>query len=360
MGDGNLKEAVSDAKGRWRQLKQRHPAVRHIAEAWALLQRNNGSQYAAAITYFSFLALFPLLLLAVAVAGFILHAHPAALQTLLDKITANVSGQLGRNLRTAVNDAITARTGVGLIGLVGVLLTGLGWIGNLRTAIDAVWGKPPVKQNVFLGKLRNLGVLVGLGLGIVLSLGLTVLGTALTDQILRGVGLDHQAGVSVLVKILGILLAVAGDVIIFWWLLVRLPDVATPRRVALRGALLAAVGYEVLKVVGTYTIALSAKSPTAGPFAGILAVLIWIQLVARYMLFCCAWVAVLTDEARPASKSEATPVVPATLQPADEAEPVTRDAKLVGAGVAAGAFTAWLLTRSHAIARQNEASPSNR
>ena len=58
------------------------------------------------------------------------------------------------------------------------------------------------------------------------------------------------------------------------------------------GALiLAAVGFEVLKIVGTYTIAHTAQSPTAGPFAGVLAVLIWIQLVSRFLLFCCAWMA---------------------------------------------------------------------
>ena len=67
-----------------------------------------------------------------------------------------------------------------------------------------------------------------------------------------------------------------------------------PFLVAIKGALLAAVGFEILKVVGTYTIAKSAKSPTLGPFAGLLAVLIWIQLVARLLLFCAALTATLT------------------------------------------------------------------
>ncbi len=81
--------------------------------------------------------------------------------------------------------------------------------------------------------------------------------------------------------------------VIFWWLLVRLPDVDVDRRSAVKGALLASVGFEVLKIVGTYTIAHTSKSTTYGPFAGIIAILIWIQLVARWMLFCCAWIATL-------------------------------------------------------------------
>ncbi|MFN2519260.1 MAG: YhjD/YihY/BrkB family envelope integrity protein [Jatrophihabitantaceae bacterium] len=289
----------SGVSARWAGLNERHRALRHVVAAWKVLQDNNGNQYAAAITYFSFLALFPLLLLAVAVTGFVLHAHPAAQQSLLDHITAKVSGDLGKTLRDSVRSAIEARTSVGIIGLVGVLLTGLAWIGNLRAAIDGVWGRRPPKRNFFLAKLTNLLVLAGLGLGIVVSLGLTVVGTALTDQILHAVNLDHVPGVHFLVAALGVALAVAGDVLIFWWLLVRLPDMPVPRRTGLQGALLAAVGFEILKIVGTVTIARTTHSPTAGPFAGLLAVLIWIQLVARYMLFCAAWTA--TGEGAPAT-----------------------------------------------------------
>ena len=283
--------AKTGAGARWAGLKQRRPGLQHVLDAWTLLQENNGNQYAAAITYFSFLALFPLLLLAVAVTGFVLHSHPAAQQSQLDHITANVPGDLGKTLQSSVRTAIKARTSVGIVGLVGVVLTGLGWIGNLRAAIDAVWGRRPPDRNFFLAKLMNLLVLAGLGLGIVVSLGLTVVGTAVTDQLVRAAGLEHVPGVHFLITVLGLVLAVAGDVLIFWWLLVWLPGVPVPRRTGLQGAVLAAVGFEVLKIIGTVTIAKTAHSPTAGPFAGLLAVLIWIQLVARFMLFCAAWTA---------------------------------------------------------------------
>lgn len=287
--------AKSAAGVRWSGLKERHHALRHVLAAWKLLQDNNGGLFAAAITYFSFLALFPLLLLAVAITGFVLHSHPAAQQSLLDHITANVPGDLGNTLRSSVRTAIKARTSVGVVGLAGVLLAGLGWIGNLRAAIDGVWGKRAPSRNFFVTKLANLLVLAGLGLGIVVSLALTVMGTSLTGQLLRATDLDRLVGVHYLLTVLGVALAVAGDVLIFWWLLVRLPHVSLPRRTGLHGALLAAVGFEVLKIVGTVTIAQAAHSPTAGPFAGLLAVLIWIQLVARYLLFCAAWTATAGD-----------------------------------------------------------------
>jgi membrane protein len=338
-GDSGLKARASQ---RWAALKERRPSVRHLVQAWQLAQRNNGNQYAAAITYFSFLALFPLILLAVSIAGFVLHSHPAAEHDLFQNITENVPGDLGKTLNTSLQTAINARAGVGVIGLLGVLLTGLGWIGNLRLAIDAVWGlEPPPKRNFVLAKVMNLLVLAGLGVGLILSLGITAVGTSLTNQILSALNLDHLAGVTILVKALGVLLSVAGDFVIFWWMMVRLPVITVPTRVAVKGALMAAVGFEILKIIGTYTIAHTAQSPTAVPFAGLLAVLIWIQLVARYLLFCTAWMAVLTREQEPEKFIDpaTVPGASGTVIPREATGATwTEVAKIAGAGAAVGAL----------------------
>jgi membrane protein len=292
-------EEKQSLKQRFAALQQRRPWIRHVVEAWQLLSANNGNQYAAAITYWTFLALFPLLLLAVSILGFVLHAHPATLQDVLKHITDSTPGTLGKTLSDSLKAAVNARAGVGIVGIVGVLLTGLGWIGNLRQAIDAVWGIPPVKRSFIAARASSLLVLAGLGLSLLISLGITAVGTSATDQLVRAVNLDHVPGMPIVVKVVGLAIAVAGDFLIFYWMMVRLPAISVPRGPDIKGALLAAVGFEILKIVGTYTIAHAAQSPTAGPFASVLAVLIWIQLVARYLLFCTAWIAVLSREQEP-------------------------------------------------------------
>ena len=61
MGIASRFSAVKTAvTARWSALRARRPSVRHMVLTWQRMQQNNGSQYAAAITYFSFLALFPL------------------------------------------------------------------------------------------------------------------------------------------------------------------------------------------------------------------------------------------------------------------------------------------------------------
>lgn len=311
--------------------------------AWERLRVTNGNLYAAAITYFSLLALFPMLLLAVSIAGFVLHANPQTLQELFDKLARHAPGQVGDTLHNSIQAAINARASLGVIGLVGVLLTGLGWIGNLRAATDAVWERPPAKENPIRQRLVNLAILVGLGLGALVSLGITAGWSAFSGDVLSWVGLDGVTGMGTLLGFAGIVVAVVSDTVIFFYVLTRLPRTHVPIRYGLRGALLTAIGFEALKIIGTYTIALSSGSATAGPFASLLAILIWVQLVARWVLFGTAWTAELS--LRTAVSTPALP--PVAMPPEPERAPLSPaavGAGLVGAGAVAGAaVTAYAL-----------------
>jgi membrane protein len=267
------------------------PWLAHTVDAYGHYSEHNGNYLAAALTFFSFLALFPLILLAVSVAGFVLARDQSLLHRLINSITSHVSGSLGKTLRTAINTAIKDRAGIGVVGLVGVLLSGLGWISSLRTAIDVVWGLPKAKRNFLVAKLADAAVLAGLGLAVVISLGLTAGGTAATGSVLRILHAQHLSGVSALTRVLGLVVAVAGDTLIFGWLIIRLPDRVTPRSVSVKTALLASVGFEALKVIGTYYIAKVSTSPTASIFGSVVGVLLWIYLVSRFLLYCVAWAA---------------------------------------------------------------------
>ena len=313
--------------------------VKQFGATWERLRVTNGNLYAGAITYFSFLALFPLLLLAVSVLAFVLHAHPDTLQTLFTKISSNAPGQVGQTLNAAIKSAINARTTIGLVGLAGVILAGLGWIANLRLSVDAIWKLPLKKQNPITQRIANLGVLALLGAALLVSLGITAAWAAFAHEILSALGLDNVPGMGTLLGAIGILVTISADAVMFFFVLVRLPKVDVPARIGLRGALLAAVGFEILKIVGTYTIAASAQSATAGPFAGLLAVLIWIQLVTRWLLFCVAWTAEMTNPLVLPEGSVPVTRAPAEADPADGValSPAAVGAALVGAGAVAGA-----------------------
>lgn len=315
----------------------------HAVAGYRHYQANHGDHLAAAITYFSFLALFPLILLGVSVVGFVLASHPSLQTELYNSIYRDVPGSFGTTLKDTVDSAIRNRTSVGIIGLVGVLLAGLGWIANLRTAIDTVWGLPTAKRNFIAAKLADGLVLVGLGLGVVVSVGLTAGGTAAGGAILRATNLQSVPGAGVITAALGIVLGVLGSTVVFGWLLIRLPQIQVSRRTAVRTTMLAAVGFEVLKIVGTYYIARVIKSPAAATIGPIIGVLIWIDLVSRFMLYTVAWAATAEPAPEPEPQLDEALLAArrtdglARPEPSPSFSPIGLAAGLLSTGAALGA-----------------------
>ncbi|MGQ7172823.1 YhjD/YihY/BrkB family envelope integrity protein, partial [Escherichia sp. R-CC3] len=67
---------------------------------------------------------------------------------------------------------------------------------------------------------------------------------------------------------------------------------STPRKKALiRGTFLAAIGFEVIKIVMTYTLPSLMKSPSGAAFGSVLGLMAFFYFFARLTLFCAAWIA---------------------------------------------------------------------
>lgn len=345
-----LKDRVS---GTLRRQRAKRPWLDHLIRAYKQYKDRNGDHVAAAITYFSFLALFPLILLGGSVAGFVLANNADLKQSLLDVISKNVPGSLGDTMSKAVQSVIDNRGSIGVIALLGVAYAGLGWIANLRTGVQTVWGGEVEKESFVKAKLADLLVLVGLGFGIVLSIALTSGGTAATHAVVKALHVDGVPGMGTLVFGVGILLALAADTLLFTWMFTRLPGRPIRYRTVLRGAVFAAVGYEILKVIGTTYIARVTSNPTYGPLAGAIGLLVWIDLVSRFLLLAAAWTATGPQPVLPADVTEpeegfAVPVgdrprngivgpAPAGAEVRDAPNPATVAGALVGTGALIGA-----------------------
>lgn len=307
---------MAGIRERLHRERERRPWLDHLARAGSLYKREHGDHMAAAVTYFSLLALFPLIMLLVSVAGFVLSGRPDLFDDLHRAINDNIPGGLGNTVRDAVDSAVAHRGTVGVIGLLGVLYAGLGWIGNLRTAIQAIWAYEAADENFVVAKARDLLALAGLGVAALVSIGLTAGGTAATHQVVGWLGLANVTGVGTLTRVIGIGIAVLADTLVFGWLLVRLPRSPLTMRAVFRGSVFAAVGFEALKIVGSFYIAQVTRGPTAGIFGGVIGLLVWINLAARFVLFATAWTASapsiralhdrLADAARPGSEQGRT------------------------------------------------------
>ena len=59
----------------------------------------------------------------------------------------------------------------------------------------------------------------------------------------------------------------------------------------IRGTFLAAIGFEVIKIVMTYTLPSLMKSPSGAAFGSVLGLMAFFYFFARLTLFCAAWIA---------------------------------------------------------------------
>ncbi|MCF3826636.1 inner membrane protein YhjD, partial [Salmonella enterica subsp. enterica serovar Weltevreden] len=69
----------------------RKPLVAHLIRATERFNARLGNQFGAAITYFSFLSMIPIMMVYFAAAGFILASHHNLLEDIFSKILMNVS-----------------------------------------------------------------------------------------------------------------------------------------------------------------------------------------------------------------------------------------------------------------------------
>ena len=129
-----------DKPGILDRFRARYKWFDHVMRAQERYQDSKGDFYAAGITYFTIFALFPLLMVAFSIAGFVLASQPDLLAEVTDKIKSTVSGDLGDQLVELMDSAIKSRTSVGIIGLATAAWAGLGWMANLREALSQMWG----------------------------------------------------------------------------------------------------------------------------------------------------------------------------------------------------------------------------
>ena len=73
--------------------------MQHPNTALGRFNERLGTQFAAALTYFSFLAMIPVMMVAFSITGFVLSAHPALLTGLENDVAAQLPSGLSGSIR---------------------------------------------------------------------------------------------------------------------------------------------------------------------------------------------------------------------------------------------------------------------
>ena len=279
------------------RFRARYHWFDHVMRAQERYQESKGDFYAAGITYFTIFALFPMLMVGFAIGGFILANQPDLLADIQARITSTVSGDIGQQLIDLMDSAIKSRTSVGIIGLATAAWAGLGWMANLREALSQMWGGARNEAKGFVRtKLSDLTAMVGLFLALVLTIGLTVLGSSgAMKQVLEWFGLQDVPGVSIALRVASLAVSVLITWLLFTWIIARLPRESVSFRSALRAGLIAAVAFEIFKQVASIYLRSVVTGPAGATFGPVLGLMVFAYITARLILFATAWAATSRD-----------------------------------------------------------------
>jgi membrane protein len=345
------------------------PGVPHLLRAIERYFARLGTEFAAAITYFSVLAVIPILLFLFSLAGlFLTVLRPELLVPLADMV-ADAVGSADPATRQQILDLISHTLSnwraTSVVTLLTAVYSGAGWMGNLKNAVRAQWrpqfdlqGQPGgnIVVSTLKGYAVNLLQLFALVLAIVITFGLATISTSLADTVLAALGLADVGWLNPLLRLVPIVFSIAAGFVLFLYLYTVLPETREPASVVRRGALVGAVGLGVLQYLSTFLIGRFSSNPAFAIFGSVIALMLFFNLFARLILFMAAWIGTARHPAVPRETqpdSSPAPEVGSAAAPvtADDVEVASRlgvrTGYLVGAatGLGAGASLVWMLSR---------------
>ena len=253
--------------------------------AWKRYGDRRGNRLAGATTFFGFLSMFPLIVLAAAITGRLLNQ--GAVDDLKEALQTNLPG-IGDNIDI---DSLIANAGtIGLISAVSLLLTGLGWIDSLRASIRSMHELDDQPGNAVKLKVTDLGALVGLGLIGLLATAASSILTGLADKIVDWMDIEGTWLAGWGLDLISIIVGIAAGAVLFLYLQTALPRIILPRKVSLIAALAGGtVFYLAQKLGNIYVDIVIGNNQAYGALALPLALLVWIYLMTRAIMLIAAW-----------------------------------------------------------------------
>jgi membrane protein len=240
-------------------------------------QEDNLTDWAAALTYYGILAIFPALLVLVSVLGLI---GDSATQPLIDNLSEVAPGPAQEILTNALENLQGSEGAAGVvfvIGLLGALWSASGYVAAFMRASNAIYD---IEEGRPLWK--TLPLRVGLTIVLLALLVISALGVVLTGGIAKEVGSvigvgDTAVSVWNIAKWPVILLVVSFMFAVLYW---AAPNVKQPGfRWLSPGGILAVIGWIIASAAFAFYVAnFGSYNKTYGTLGGVIVFLVWLWL----------------------------------------------------------------------------------
>lgn len=255
---------------RWvRSARRRSTGFDHFWRAFDRYREVLGGRLAAAIAYYGFFAVFALGLVAYWIFGAILGES--------DEISDAVAAYLKQNLPFLDPAQIQESGGnVGIIGLILLVFTGIGWVEAIRSSQRMMYGINQQPGNLVVRRLVDLAVLVGVFVLLGLSVGVMDAVESLLWWLFGGPSIGST--------ISSWLLAVVANMVLAATLLLAVPRLRMPARRLWPSVLLVALGITLLNTLGLYYVVRTERNPAYAVVRGAVGLLLYLYLFNQLLL----------------------------------------------------------------------------
>lgn len=334
------------------RIRQR-PVVAHLFRAVDRFGARLGHQFAAAITYFSVLAIVPIAMFAFSILGWTIEVlRPQLLGDVTTVIASQLqSAQGAKQITDLVSDTLKNWRGVALVAILSGAYAGAGWTGNLRQAVNAMSGPRftvVVPKGGPLGMvllvLRNLAVLLGLIVLGALTVAVSLAATSARKMLLTWVGLGDSFAAAVLAFVVGLGISVVAGWLLFMFLYRALMHPRPTTSTAARGALFGSVGLVALQYLAGVLNGIFAMNKAAAVFGSTIVAILSLNLFATLVMVGAAWTATAQN---PEKEAAIAGEPDARMLPLSENPQVTGETlvsrKVASRGVTAGLMAGYVL-----------------
>ena len=266
-----LKSAIGRGADAWARSLPGRVLDRYVSRSGPLLA--NGLAYGLLFAFFAGVWI------AVSVFGLIMGGNIDWQQMLIDAVREVIPGVADSFLTSsALGTMSSALTWTGLATLAIFWWTVTGWMNSLRHAVRAMFDDCGDELNIVVARLRD-------------TLAAGTVSGGIVRRLLQWGGIPSSSlPGTVLLEMTGFGTGVALNFALFM-LLLRVVSHIKAGRFTILGALLGSLTVSAMQLLGARLLAGASRNPMLAPFAALIGVLIWFNLVAQVILLCAALIA---------------------------------------------------------------------
>jgi membrane protein len=272
---------------------------------WRHFLQHNGFLLGSGISYQALFAIFAAIYLAFAITGLWLGGNVDAVNAMILLINSYIPGLIsddgGVLTPEQVQQIASDTTGVlgvtGLIALITVIWTAIGWVTYSRRGVRDIFGLPPDRRSYVLLKARDLVAAIVFGAALIVGAALSWVGSWLLSLVLTAFGIQLDDGVlRSTINIGSVIVSFALNSAALAALFRFLTGTSLRWRDTWPGALLGGAALTVLQFGAGLLLSYTPSNPLLATFAIFVGLLLWFKISGIIMLVAAAWIAVATKD----------------------------------------------------------------